>query len=85
MKPYAHPEPEKVIKPLKYVSHGCGMQFEKFYRINKSVVAWFAHLQNVGIQPTFSNLGKCLWWQWCEYEAICPSTIEKVLKHLIYV
>jgi hypothetical protein len=39
VKPYAHPESVKVLKPLIYVSHGCGMQFEKFYRLNKSVVA----------------------------------------------
>jgi hypothetical protein len=28
------------------------MQFEGFYSLNHSVVAWFAHLHQVGFQPT---------------------------------
>ncbi len=38
------------------------MQFEMFYSLNPSVVAWFAHLHQVGYQPTSPNLGKHLWW-----------------------
>jgi hypothetical protein len=43
-------------------THGYGMQFESFYSLNQNVVAWFAHLHQVGFQPTLTNLGKCLWW-----------------------
>jgi hypothetical protein len=74
VKSYARPQPEKVLKHLIYECHGCGMQFERFYSLNKSIVAWFAHLYHVGFQPTLTNLGKCLWWLRCECEAICPST-----------
>jgi hypothetical protein len=61
LNPYAHPQPEKVLKPLTYVYHGHGMQFERFYSLNQSVVAWFAHLHEVGLQPTLTNLGNHLW------------------------
>ncbi len=50
------------------------MQFERFYGLNQSVVAWFAHLHQIGFQQTSHNLGKHLWWERCECEAICPST-----------
>ncbi len=50
------------------------MQIERFHSLNQSVVAWFAHLHQEGFQPTFPNLGKHLWWERCECEAICPST-----------
>jgi hypothetical protein len=45
-----------------YVWHGCGMQFERFYNLNHSVVAWFAHLQlhHLWSQPSFPNLGRLL-------------------------
>ncbi len=36
-KPYAHPQPEKVLKHLIYVWHGHGMQFERFYSLNQKV------------------------------------------------
>jgi hypothetical protein len=62
VKPYAHQESEKALKHLIYVSHGHGMQFERFYSLNGSVVTWFAHLHQVGFQPTLTNLGKCPWW-----------------------
>jgi hypothetical protein len=62
VKPYAHQHPEKVLKHLINVLHGCGMQFERFYSINQSIVAWFAHLHQAGFQPTLTNLGKCLGW-----------------------
>ncbi len=32
------------------------MQFERFYSLNQTVVAWFAHLHQVGFQPTITNL-----------------------------
>ncbi len=38
------------------------MQFERFYSLNQSVVAWFAHLHQVGFKPILTNVGKCLWW-----------------------
>ncbi len=72
--PYAHPQPEKALKHLLYVWRVHGMQFERFYSLNQSVLAWFAHLHQVGFQPTFLNLGKCLWWVRCQCEAICPSS-----------
>jgi hypothetical protein len=82
VKPYAHPEPEKVH--LTYVWHGHGMQFERFYTLNQSIVAWFAHLNEVGFHPFLTNLGKHLWWLQCECEYAHPQS-EKVLKYLIYV
>ena len=57
-----------------YVWHGCGMQFERFYSLNNSVVGSFPHLHHLGFQRTFPNLGKPLWWQRCECAAISPST-----------
>ncbi len=53
------------------------MQSERFYSLNQSMVAWFAHLHQVGFQPTLTNLGKDLWSYRCEWEAICPSTTCK--------
>jgi hypothetical protein len=47
----------KVLKHLIFVCHGCVMQFEWFYSLNYSVVAWFAHLHHLGFQPTNPNLG----------------------------
>jgi hypothetical protein len=38
VKLYAHPEPKYVLKHFIYVSHGCGMQFERFYSLNQSIV-----------------------------------------------
>ncbi len=74
VKSYVHPQPEKALKQLKYVCHGHGMQFERFYSLNQSVVAWFAHLHQVGFQPTLPNLGNPLWWQKSECEAMCSLT-----------
>ncbi len=54
--------------------HGHGMRFKKFYSLNQRVGAWFAHLHQVCFQPFLTNLGKCLWWYWFEWKAICPST-----------
>jgi hypothetical protein len=50
VKPYAHPKPEKWLKYLYYVMYGYGMQFERFYNLNQSIMAWFAHLLQVGFQ-----------------------------------
>jgi hypothetical protein len=38
------------------------MHFKRFYSLNQSVVVvtWFAHLHQVGFQPTFTKLGKLL-------------------------
>ncbi len=60
--PYAHPQPEKVLKHLIHLCHGYGMQFPRFYSLKQSIVAWFSHLHQVGFQPTFPYLGKHLWW-----------------------
>ena len=60
-KPYAHPQPEKLLKHITYVCHGHGMQFERFYSIKQIIVAWFAHLHQVGIHPTLTKLGNHLW------------------------
>ncbi len=62
VKPYAHTQPEKVVNLLMYVWPGHRMQFERFYRLNQSIVAWFAHLHLVGFRPTLANLEKQLWW-----------------------
>ena len=72
--PYPHPQLFKVFKHLIYVWHGCGMQFERFYSLNDSVVGSFPHWHNLGFQQTVPNLGKPLWWQRCECAAISPST-----------
>jgi hypothetical protein len=58
MKPYAHPEPDKALKHLIYVSHGHGIPFERFY--SQSIAARFGHLHQSGFQPILTNLGKCL-------------------------
>ncbi len=50
------------LKHLIYVWHGHGMQFERFYRLSQSIVAWFAHLHRVGFHPTSPTLGNHLWW-----------------------
>jgi hypothetical protein len=41
--PYAHPQLFKVFKHLIYEWHGCGMQFERFYSLNNSVLGSFPH------------------------------------------
>jgi hypothetical protein len=41
-------------------SHVCGMQFERFYSLNDSVVGSFPHLHHLWFKPALSNLGKCL-------------------------
>ncbi len=45
--PYAYPQLFKVFKHLIYVSHGCGMQFERFYNLSDSVVGSFPHLHHL--------------------------------------
>ncbi len=62
VKPYAYPQPEKVLVHLINVYHGHGHKFERFYSLNQSVVAWFTHLHQVRFHPSFPNLEKCLWW-----------------------
>ncbi len=50
-----------------------------FFAPTKTLNLWFwiyqSYLHQVVFQPTSPNLGKHLWWQRCECEAICPSTI----------
>ena len=63
VQPYAHPQQMEVFKHLVYVCHGYGMQFERFYSLIHSVVAWFAHLHHLGFQPYLPIFwGKCLLW-----------------------
>ncbi len=38
----------KVFKHLIYVCHRCGMQFERFYSLNDSVVGSLPHLHYLG-------------------------------------
>ena len=33
------------------------MQFERFYSLNHDIVAWFAHLYDLGFQPTQKKMG----------------------------
>ncbi len=59
------------------------MQFERFYSLNHSVVAWFSHLHHLAFWLTFPNLGNV-----CDYNGVNvhlyahPQQL-KVLKHLI--
>ncbi len=87
VKPYAQPQPEKVLKSLINVWHGHGMQFERFYSLNQSVAAWSAHLHQVGI----SQLSQ-IWGSICggggnsvSVKPYAHPQSEKVLKHLIKV
>ena len=47
---YPHPQLFKVLKHLIYVWHGCGMQFERFYSLNDSVLGSFPHWHHLGFQ-----------------------------------
>ncbi len=66
VKPYAHSQPEKVLKHLIYVWHGHGMQFERFYRLNQSIVAWT--LASGRISANFPKSGEAsvvvMVWVW---------------------
>jgi hypothetical protein len=70
VKPYAHPQPEMVLKHLMYVRHGCGIQFESFFSLNQSVVVWLVHVQHQeGFQPTFRTFITILLIDWVKLEA----------------
>jgi len=45
--PYAHTQLCKVFKHLINVWHGYGMQFERFYSLNDSVLGSFPHLHHL--------------------------------------
>jgi hypothetical protein len=83
--PYAHPQPEKVLKYLMWVCHGHGMQFERFYSLNQSIVAWFSHLHQVVFHPTFPNMGMFCGGNDVNMKPYAHPQPEKVLKHLIHV
>ncbi len=57
VKPYAHPQAEKVLKPLIYVCHESAKQLERFYSLNQSKVAWFA-LTSARISANFHKSGE---------------------------
>jgi uncharacterized Zn-finger protein len=85
--PYAHPQLFKVFKHLIliYVWHRCGMQFERFYSLNNSVVGKFSHLHHLWFQPALPNLGKRLWCNGMNVLSYTHPQLFKVFKHLIYV
>ena len=63
-----------------------GMQFERFYSLNDSVVGSFPHWHHLGFQQTLLNLGKPL----CGGSGVSVlpyphPQLFKVFKHLIYV
>ncbi len=55
--PYAHPQLFKVFKHLIYVWHRCGMQFERFYSLNDSVVGSFPHITSSRISASSPKSG----------------------------
>jgi hypothetical protein len=83
VKPYAHPQPEKVLNHLIYVSHGHGMQLERFYILNQSIMAWFIHFHQVGFHLPLTELGKRLWWQYKIPEFLGMDRPSPDLAHLL--
>ena len=82
--PYPHPQLFKVCKYLIYEWHVCGMQFERFYSLNVSVVGSFPHLHHPWFQPAL------LWGILCGGNSVSVlpyphPQLFKVCKHLIYV
>jgi hypothetical protein len=55
---YAHPPQEKVLKYLKLVSDGCGMQCERFSSLNQSIVASFVNIHPPTISANSPKSGK---------------------------
>jgi hypothetical protein len=41
--PYAYPPQQKKLKHLIYICHRCGMQFERIYSLNHSILGLFIH------------------------------------------
>jgi len=83
--PYANHQLFKVFKHLIYVSHGRGMQFERFYSLNDSVVGYF----HTYIIYEFSQLSQ-IWGNVCGGNGMnvlpyAHPQLFKVFKHLIYV
>ncbi len=60
------------------------MQFGRFYSLNQSIVAWFAHLHQVGSQPTFPNLGKICCGNKVNVKPYAHPQPEKMLIQLIH-
>ncbi len=58
------------------------MQFERFYSLKQSVVAWFAHFYQVWFQPIW---GKICGGNSVIVEPYAFAQPEKVLKHLKHV
>jgi hypothetical protein len=63
VRPHAHPPHQKVLKHhILYVLVGCVMQFERFYSLNRILLALFVPLHHPVFRPALPNLGKGLWW-----------------------
>ena len=61
------------------------MQFERCYRLNYDLVAWFAHLHDLGFQPTLTNLGNVCDGNTVSVQPNAHPQQLMVLKHLIYM
>jgi hypothetical protein len=59
------------------------MQFERLYSLNQSVVAWFAHLHQVGFQPTSQIWGSVRGGKNVNMKPYAHPLPENVLKQLI--
>jgi hypothetical protein len=61
------------------------MQFERFYSLNKRVVAWFAHLHQVDFSQLSQIWGSISGGNNVNEMPYAHPQPEKVLKPLIYV
>jgi hypothetical protein len=61
------------------------MQFERFYSINHNIVAWFAHLRNLGLSQLSLIWGNGGGGNVVSVQPYAHPQQLKVLKHRIYV
>jgi hypothetical protein len=85
VKPFAHPQCEKMLKPLIYVCHRHGCSLKGSTASTKNVVAWFASFY----QEDCSQLSE-LWGSICggngvSVKAYAHPQPEKAIKHLMKV
>ena len=88
--PYAHPQQEKVFKHSKFVSGGCGMQFERFYSLNPQPYGSIVAPSNIYIAHNFNRFSSQTWGYACvsNHVTVHPYAHppqEKVLKHSKFV